>query len=78
MAAVYAELELPVTTLVDASREIASQRTRARRRLGKTPVTRLVTCGYDISGEDKAASYEVTMDVQTRVTAGEGGKAVVT
>lgn len=69
LPAVYAELGLPVNSYVDATRQIASRGTRVRGRLGAVRVATLVTCGADVTGDDKANSYEVTLDVTTAIGA---------
>jgi hypothetical protein len=67
IAAVYAELGLPVNTYVDASRQIGAKGVRVRRQLSKIRLSQLVQCGADLTGEDKANSYEITLDVATAV-----------
>jgi hypothetical protein len=77
LPAVYAELELPVSVYVDKSRQIATRAARFRGKVGKTRLAQFVSCGSDISGEDKANIYEITLDVATTLAPSESGQTNV-
>jgi hypothetical protein len=74
LPAVYAELGLPVTAYIDQTKQLASKGTRVRGRLGKVRLSTLVTCGTDVTGDDKANTYEVTIDVATVVAPNPNGQ----
>ena len=77
MTAVYAEVGLPVNMYVDASRQIGARGVRARGRLGNVRLSQLVSCGADVTGEDKANSYEITFDVASAIGAAPDGNTHV-
>ena len=77
LPAVYEELALPVNLYVDQTKQIAAKSAHVRGRLGKTRLGQLITCGTDITGEEKANIYEVTLDVGTAVSAAPDGKTHV-
>jgi len=77
IAAVYAELGLAANTYVDATKQIAARGMRARGRLGKLRMSSLVSCGSDVTGDDKANSYEITLDVSSTIQPAPGGKSYV-
>jgi len=77
LPAVYTELQLPVSGYIDQSRQIMAKGVRVRGHLGKLRVSQIVTCGTDITGDDKANTYEVTLDVASAISPAEGGQANV-
>ena len=77
MTAVYAEVGLPVNMYVDATRQIGARGVRARGRLGNVRLAQLVSCGTDVTGEDKASSYEITFDVASAIGAAPDGNTHV-
>jgi len=79
IAAVYGELELPVNGFVDQTHQISAKNTRVRGRLGKMRASQIVTCGADVTGDDKANSYELLLDVASAVgTAPNNQTTIVT
>jgi len=77
LPAVYGELQIPVTGYVDPAKQIMSKGTRLRGRLGKLRLSQIITCGTDITGDDKANTYEVSLDVSTVVSPAANGQANV-
>jgi hypothetical protein len=78
LPAVYEELGIPVTTLVDAERLVGNDAMKVRRRLGSTPMQRYLDCG-GTGGAPNAETYEITMSVMTKLhDLGQGLTAVVT
>jgi hypothetical protein len=78
LPAVFGELQLPVAGYVDASRLISAKNVRVRGHLGKLRMSQIITCGSDMTGDDKANSYEVSLDVTSAVKPAEGGQAAIT
>jgi len=74
LPAVYAELGLPVNLFVDRTHQIGARSARFRGRVGKTRLSQYVSCGADITGEDKANTYEVTLDVMSGIGPLDGGQ----
>lgn len=74
LPAVFGEMQLPVNLYVDKDHQIGTKGARFRGRIGKTRMAQYVTCGSDITGEDKANSYEVTLDVMSAVGAVENNQ----
>jgi hypothetical protein len=77
LPAVYGELSLPVTTYVDQTRQIAAKNAHLRGHLGKIRLSQIITCGTDITGDDKANAYEVSLDVQTALSPAPDGQTNV-
>lgn len=78
MPAVYSELGIDFKTLDHTQRVIGNDALRARRQLGKLPLSRYFSCGGD-GGRDNADSYDVTMSVRTQlVPDGAAGTTVAT
>ena len=78
LPAVYGELGLPVNNYVDATHQIAVRAARMRGRVGKLRMPSIVQCGTDVTGEDKASSYEMTLDVMsTLVPSADGKEAMI-
>ena len=67
VAGAYDDLKLPITTRVDASRQVASQGRRFRGSIGGTRLGILFNCGSSAAGGDLADSYELTVDVASTV-----------
>jgi hypothetical protein len=67
LPSVFAELGLPVNLFVDKTHQIGARSARFRGRVGKTRLSQYVSCGADITGEDKANTYEVTLDVMSAI-----------
>ena len=79
MTAVYAEMGLPVNTLVESSRQVGVRGHRVRGRLNNIRLSQLVHCGSDVTGEDKANQYELILDVTSALgPAPEGQTQIVT
>jgi hypothetical protein len=74
LPAVYAELSLPVNLFVDRTHQIGAKSARFRGRVGKTRLSQYVSCGSDITGEDKANTYEITLDVMSAIGPLDGGQ----
>lgn len=77
LAAVYADIGLTVNTFVDASRQLAANGVRARGHLGKLRISQLLECGAEVTGEDRANSYEMTLYVSSTVQPAPNGKSVL-
>ena len=77
LPAVFNELQLPVAGYIDAARQISAKGVRVRGHLGRLRMSQLVTCGTDMTGDDKANSYEVSLDVTTSVRPADNGQAAV-
>jgi hypothetical protein len=78
LPAVYAALDLPVTTLVSDTRLIGTQGARVPHRLGGEPLSRAVSCGSAAFGQDNADLYEVTLLTLSDVKPREGGSMLRT
>lgn len=73
---VFADLGVPVNLYVDRSHQIGAKSARFRGKVGTRRMSTLISCGSDISGEEKSNLYEVTLDVMTSVAPGAiGGQA---
>lgn len=64
LKAVYNELGIPVTTLVDASHLIANERFKTRRRIGKLPMQNILDCSSQ-QGIPNAETYDVMMSISS-------------
>ena len=73
----YDSLALPVSSMDVATRTIATQSLRARRRLGNVALSRYVNCG-NTQGGASADSYELMLSVTTQAAAGESGTTRLT
>lgn len=71
-----AGLGIPVTTLIDDAHRIGFRGQRVRGKLGGLAVKRIVDCGQDQAGRDRADSYEVTLDYESVAAAYDGNTAV--
>jgi hypothetical protein len=78
LPAVFGELQLPVAGYIDAARQITAKNVRVRGHLGRIRMSQIVTCGSDMTGDDKANTYEVSLDVISSVKPAEGGQAAIT
>jgi len=74
----YADLKLPVSTLVDAERRIGFNGQRFRGKLAGERLGKLMECGQAQDGRDAADSYEVILDVETLVAPAGGGTTLLT
>ena len=70
LVAAYNEIGLPLSFKDDAARRAGNIGWKGRRAVGKIALRFAVDCGEDLSGP-KADTYEVTLSVESRVTAGE-------
>jgi hypothetical protein len=77
LPAVFTELQLPVSGYLGQSRQITAKGVRVRGHLGKLRMSQIVTCGSDITGDDKANTYEVTLDVAAAISPADGGQTNV-
>jgi hypothetical protein len=68
---VYQTLGLPITDRNAESRTIGTTSYKVRRRLGNVPLSRYLDCG-NTQGSPSADSYEVLLNVTTRLTPGAG------
>lgn len=75
LQAVYAELKLPVATLVSNERRIASQNARFRDRVGGERAARSLSCGTAADGREAADSYELTLDIASVAVPAAGGQS---
>lgn len=64
LKAVYAELGIPATTLVDASHLIANESFKTRRRIGKVPMQNILDCGSSL-GMPNAETYDIMMSISS-------------
>jgi hypothetical protein len=78
LPAVFNDLQLPVAGYIDASRQISAKNVRLRGHLGRLRMSQLLTCGTDMTGDDKANTYEVSLDVVSSVRPADGGQAAIT
>jgi hypothetical protein len=76
LPAVYDSLGIAVATVDAASHTIGNPALKARFRLGKTSLSRYLDCG-DTQMGPSADSYEVTINVTTRLTAPEAASTAV-
>ncbi|HEX5581600.1 MAG TPA: hypothetical protein VFX39_08495 [Gemmatimonadaceae bacterium] len=77
LPAVYAELHIPVTTLVASSRRIGNSSYRVRRQLGGQRMSRFLACGERL-GLEVADTDDITLHVETVVAPGDSGAALTT
>jgi hypothetical protein len=78
LPAVFNDLQIPVAGYVDAARQISAKNVRVRGHLGRIRMSQIVTCGSDMTGDDKANTYEVALDVISSVKPADGGQAAIT
>ncbi len=74
LQSVYTSLEIPVARLEAAQKTIGNPAFRTRRRVGPLPMIRVVDCGGD-SGMPNAETYDVTLDILSRVTTTSDGRS---
>jgi hypothetical protein len=77
LAAVYADLGIPVTATDPATMTLGNPRYTVTRRLGGTRMTEYLDCG-DFRGIPNAEAYTVRMDIRSTVTAEGEGSVVAT
>ncbi len=76
LSAAYAQLQIPVTDLNQGARTLGNTAFRVRRRIGDVQTVRALDCGGD-SGMPNAETYQLTLTIQSRVAASEGGGSVI-
>lgn len=69
LAAIYRVLGIPVSRSESARGTVSAMMFKAPRRIEDQPLSRFLDCGRGITADDNADSYQVTMSVETRVTA---------
>jgi hypothetical protein len=69
----YEMLGVPVNVAVTDAGTFGAREMRMPRRLGKSPLSQYVSCGYNATGTPNADVYAVTMTVLSRVTPAGGG-----
>ncbi len=67
LKAVYTELAIPVTTLVDASHLIGNEGYKVRRRVGKLPMQNVLDCGAS-QGMPNAETYDIFLTISSYLT----------
>lgn len=77
LSEIYGALELPISSLVPARKEIGAESFRVQRTLGGQRLSRYLNCGSSM-GEQNADSYRVLMAVASSVTENRDGQAVLT
>ena len=77
LPAVYDSLGIRLTTMNSAGRTLGVQNARMRRRLGGEAISRSLSCGTGITGEDNADSYDVFVTVMSAVEPRGGDRAVL-
>lgn len=73
---VYQTLGLPITDRNPDTRTIGTTSYKVRRRLGNVPLSRYLDCG-STQGSPSADSYEVLLNVTTRLAPGTGDSTAV-
>ena len=73
---VYQTLGLPITDRNPDTRTIGTTSYKVRRRLGNAPLSRYIDCG-STQGSASADSYEVLLNVTTRLAPGAGDSTAV-
>jgi len=76
LSAAYAQLQIPVTDLNQGARTLGNSAFRVRRRVGDVQTVRALDCGGD-SGMPNAETYQLTLTIQSRVTASDAGGSVI-
>ena len=76
LSAAYAQLQIPVTDLNQGARTLGNTAFRVRRRIGDVQTVRALDCGGD-SGMPNAETYQLTLTIQSRVTASDAGGSVI-
>lgn len=74
---VYAELEIPVTTVVSSARRLGNPTHRVRRRLGGQRMSRFLSCGERLY-QAVADTDNITLHLETVVSPAEGGALLTT
>ena len=64
LPAIYTALSMPLTVADNKARRLGNEGMKTRRRLGDTPLMKLLDCGRSQIGEN-AESYEITLSVVT-------------
>ncbi len=64
---VYDSLGIKLTAMDAAGRSLGTQNARTRRRLGGDAMSRSLSCGVGVTGEDNANSYDVYLTVMSAV-----------
>lgn len=77
LPSVYDSLGIRLTTMNTAGRTLGMQNSRLRRRLGGEAMSRSLSCGTGITGEDNADSYDVFVTVMSAVEPSGGDRAVL-
>ncbi len=72
----FAELQIPVTTLITSERRIGNPSYRVRRQIGGTSLARYLDCGRGNHGPN-AEVYQITMSVESVITAAPAGGSTV-
>lgn len=68
----YSDLGIPVTTLVDRQHLIANEAYKVRRRIGQTPMQKLLDCG-STQGMPNAETYDIIMSISSALVANPKG-----
>lgn len=76
LAAVYQEMEIPVTLRDPATRSLGNPELAGRRRLAGRPLSAYLDCGHTLTGP-VADNYRVQLSVITSLQPAEGGKTRV-
>jgi hypothetical protein len=74
---VYDSLGIKLTAMDSQGRSLGTQNARTRRRLGGDAMSRSLSCGVGVTGEDNANSYDVYLTVMSAVEAQGADRAVV-
>lgn len=77
LPAAYEALGIPLTVVDSATHLIGNTGFNIRRRLGSTPLVRIIDCGTT-QGGPSAETYDIHMSVVTQVKAGDAGTIIGT
>ena len=66
---VFDSIGIKLTTMDSQGRTLGAQNARTRRRLGGEAMSRSLSCGVGVTGEDNANSYDVYLTVMSAVEA---------
>ncbi|MHB8838163.1 MAG: hypothetical protein ACYC7F_04340 [Gemmatimonadaceae bacterium] len=74
----YADLKIPINTLVDAQRMIGNDNYKIRRRIGPLPMHQILDCG-NAQGIPNAETYDIQMSILSTLTPNpKGGINLIT
>jgi hypothetical protein len=74
---VYDSLGIKLNMMNAGARSLGAQNARMRRRLGGAAISRSLTCGTGVTGEDNADTYDVFVTVMSAVEPRGGDRATL-